>query len=208
MESISCEKDTILVLYPEKGPLIEKNMLEKLLPYIVHVSSLDNPLEDKNILITTEEGISCPSSLTKIVINACNKYITENLIVTQVVETGPAIHHRPLFFGEKDCIIEVRFTVLGEKNSFETVLNHLQKLYPIEKKDDNSEILKLIQERLDLGMDKYGHGVRVKEDTRKWGCDNDSWLEMELQEVLDGMIYTAAAIIRLQRNSRVKDLKL
>ena len=68
--------------------------------------------------------------------------------------------------------------------------------------------MKLIQERLDLGMDKYGHGVRVKEDTRKWGCDNDSWLEMELQEVLDGMIYTAAAIIRLQRNSRVKDLKL
>ena len=37
MESISCEKDgkdTILVLYPEKGPLIEKNMLEELLPYI------------------------------------------------------------------------------------------------------------------------------------------------------------------------------
>ena len=29
MESISCEKDTILVLYPEKGPLIEKKYVGK-----------------------------------------------------------------------------------------------------------------------------------------------------------------------------------
>lgn len=71
--------------------------------------------------------------------------------------------------------------------------------------DDNAEILKLIEDRMRFGRSKYGHGVRVDEDVSHiTRSKQDSWIEMQLEEVLDGMIYGAAAIIRLRR-SLIKD---
>ena len=66
--------------------------------------------------------------------------------------------------------------------------------------DQNDEILKLIKERMDLGLKRYGHGVQVNDDTRQWGTKKDNWSEMALEEVLDGMIYMAAQIIRILKN--------
>ena len=67
--------------------------------------------------------------------------------------------------------------------------------------DQNEEILKLIKERMDLGLKRYGHGVQVNDDTRQWGTKKDNWSEMALEEVLDGMIYMAAQIIRIINKS-------
>ena len=67
--------------------------------------------------------------------------------------------------------------------------------------DQNDEILKLIKERMDLGLKRYGHGVQVNDDTRQWGTKKDNWSEMALEEVLDGMIYMAAQIIRIINKS-------
>jgi len=64
--------------------------------------------------------------------------------------------------------------------------------------DDNDEILELIQARLDIGRDRYGHGIRVMDDTRSWGTPADSWAEMGLEEVLDLAIYLTAALVRLR----------
>lgn len=63
--------------------------------------------------------------------------------------------------------------------------------------DQNEEIIALIQKRMDLGRDRYGHGVRVSDDTRQWGTQANSWAEMALEEVLDGMIYMAAQLTRI-----------
>ena len=68
--------------------------------------------------------------------------------------------------------------------------------------DQNDEILKLIKERMDLGLKRYGHGVQVNDDTRQWGTKKDNWSEMALEEVLDGMIYMAAQIIRILKNNK------
>ena len=62
--------------------------------------------------------------------------------------------------------------------------------------DSNEEILKLIQDRFNLGKERYGHGLTVNHDTRKWGTKEDSWKEMALEEMLDGMIYITAQMIR------------
>ena len=75
-------------------------------------------------------------------------------------------------------------------------------------KDDNQKILDLLIERMEIGINRYGQGVRKDDDTRRFGCEDDSWLEMELQEVLDGMIYTATSILRLRDKLRVKQLRL
>lgn len=64
-------------------------------------------------------------------------------------------------------------------------------------KDDNEEILSLLKARMELGKKRYGHGVRIHDDTRQWGTQRDSWEEMMLEEALDGMIYSAAAMLRL-----------
>lgn len=55
--------------------------------------------------------------------------------------------------------------------------------------------------RLELGLKKYNHGVRVDDDTRDWGTPVNSWLYMAKEEFLDAIIYIAADYIR------VKDLK-
>ena len=68
-----------------------------------------------------------------------------------------------------------------------------------EKKDDNEEILDLIKERLELGKERYGHGVIVNDDTTKYGTENNDWQSMAMEEMLDGMVYIAASMIRYKR---------
>ena len=69
--------------------------------------------------------------------------------------------------------------------------------------DDNEEIMNLLKARLTLGKQRYGHGVRIDDDTRQWGTDTDSWETMMMEEALDGMIYAAAQLLRIKnrRNS-------
>lgn len=66
-------------------------------------------------------------------------------------------------------------------------------------KDYNQEILKMIQERMEIGKERYGHGLRVEDDTRQWGTKEDSWTEMGLEEALDLVIYLSAQILRIQK---------
>ena len=73
--------------------------------------------------------------------------------------------------------------------------------------DDNKEIMELLQARLNLGKERYGHGVRVDEDTRTFGTEENDWELMALEEMLDGLIYTTAAIIRLRRKKSESEIK-
>lgn len=68
--------------------------------------------------------------------------------------------------------------------------------------DDNAEIMELLKKRLELGKQRYGHGVRVNDDTRQWGTETNDWELMMLEEALDGMIYSAAAMIRVMRSKK------
>jgi hypothetical protein len=58
-------------------------------------------------------------------------------------------------------------------------------------------ILDELTGRLELGLRKYNHGVRVDDDTRDWGTPVNSWLHMAREEFLDAMIYVAADYIRV-----------
>lgn len=71
--------------------------------------------------------------------------------------------------------------------------------------DDNLEILSLLQERLKLGKERYGHGVIVNDDTTKYGTQDNNWESMMIEEALDGMIYAAAQLIRLKRMRMEKE---
>ena len=54
--------------------------------------------------------------------------------------------------------------------------------------DDNEDIIRIasmwypfvgdIKARLAIGLETYGHGVRVEDDTTQWGTEVNSWLEM------------------------------
>ena len=69
----------------------------------------------------------------------------------------------------------------------------------VENYDDNKEILELLKERMEMGIDKYGHGVKVNQNTQDFGTKDDDWELMALEEMLDGLIYTTASIIRYRR---------
>jgi phage-related minor tail protein len=66
--------------------------------------------------------------------------------------------------------------------------------------DDNEEIMELLRGRLALGRERYGHGVRVDEDVTAFGPAANDWELMALEEMLDGLVYITASIIRLRRN--------
>ena len=72
--------------------------------------------------------------------------------------------------------------------------------------DDNKEIIQYlvwlypfldaIEARLAIGVETYGHGVRVNDDTTQWGTKRNSWLEMALEELDDLAIYVQADELR------------
>ena len=67
--------------------------------------------------------------------------------------------------------------------------------------DDNPKILELLKQRLELGVERYGHGVRVHDDTTQYGTKTNNWDEMAFEEILDGLIYAAAAYLQREDDS-------
>ena len=45
----------------------------------------------------------------------------------------------------------------------------------------------------------------VNDDTRKYGTEDNDWELMALEEMLDGLIYTTASIIRLRRQRKSQE---
>lgn len=74
--------------------------------------------------------------------------------------------------------------------------------------DDNKEIVALILKALSTGQKEYGHGFRVFDDTTQFGTEDDSWIEMALEEALDMSLYLAAALIRLKKIEARRGQKL
>ncbi len=56
--------------------------------------------------------------------------------------------------------------------------------------------MECIEKRLEVGRERYGHGVRSWDTTTTWGTQTDSWLEMAKEEFLDGAIYLITDYIR------------
>lgn len=54
--------------------------------------------------------------------------------------------------------------------------------------------------RLELGLKRYNHGVRVDDDTRTWGTPTNSWMDMAREELLDSVIYIIADYVRQVRS--------
>lgn len=72
--------------------------------------------------------------------------------------------------------------------------------------DDKDFILKIINERLSFGRQKYGHGVRVRQNLSQYETNwsgslpSMDWTKMMLEEVVDGLVYTSAQIILTKEN--------
>jgi len=62
-------------------------------------------------------------------------------------------------------------------------------------------IITAVNDRLKLGKERYGHGVIVDTDTTKFGTPSNDLILMALEEMLDGLVYISASIIRLNRKS-------
>jgi hypothetical protein len=66
-----------------------------------------------------------------------------------------------------------------------------------EFEDDNQRILEIIKQRMVVGQERYGHGMRISDDTKQYGTRTNSWSEMGLEEILDLVIYLSAQILRV-----------
>jgi hypothetical protein len=77
-----------------------------------------------------------------------------------------------------------------------SVLYHLLKAYECIHGTENITLLKRVIERMELGQERYGHGIRLNDDTRQWGTKKNSWMEMCEEEIIDGIIYSIADHLR------------
>lgn len=71
------------------------------------------------------------------------------------------------------------------------------------RRDDNDELLKLLIARLNLGRERYGHGIRISDDITQYGPGDNNWELMAEEELLDGMVYLGANLIRRRRERRL-----
>lgn len=62
-----------------------------------------------------------------------------------------------------------------------------------------------MEERLKIGKERYGHGVRSWDDTTTWGTPTNSWLEMAREEFYDGIVYLITHYIRTYGISKQED---
>ena len=76
---------------------------------------------------------------------------------------------------------------------------------PSEEKNYPTIINGLLNDRLALGRERYGHGVIVDQDTTKFGTKENDWILMGLEELLDGLVYISASIIRENRKKTESD---
>ena len=53
-------------------------------------------------------------------------------------------------------------------------------------------IKRRLTDRMKLGSERYGHGVRPSDDTRQWGTKENDWFEMAEEELLDAIMYINA----------------
>jgi hypothetical protein len=84
-------------------------------------------------------------------------------------------------------------------------LNKLNDILGLNEPDDNKVLLKLLKDRLNLGRERYGHGVRIDDDIGQYGPQGgNNWELMAEEELLDGMIYLGANLIRRRRERRLK----
>ena len=65
--------------------------------------------------------------------------------------------------------------------------------------DSNDEIISLIRGRLELGRQRYGHGVILDDDTTAYGTERSSWTLMALEEALDLAVYLSARLLQVLR---------
>jgi len=73
--------------------------------------------------------------------------------------------------------------------------------------DANDEIISMIKDRLELGRQRYGHGVILDDDTRAYGTERSSWTLMALEEALDLAIYLSARLIQVLRKEEQEEEK-
>lgn len=87
-------------------------------------------------------------------------------------------------------------------------LVHLFKEMLQENTEWTDDLREKICSRIQKGLDIYGHGIRVNDDTREYGTKDDSWLEMCEEEILDAIIYSAAAKVRMIRRTMMRGASL
>lgn len=64
-----------------------------------------------------------------------------------------------------------------------------------------------INNRLEFGLKKYGHGVDINGNMGKYTQSGmDSFLEMQIEEILDGIIYTVCSYLRIKTIEEYNEL--
>lgn len=121
-------KYILLAFKPEEGEYVKEKNIKKLIPIMKrHCNKFIYNFNNINIYDGNIDFLHSNISDIYQILKICNDKISEKIIVCQYTSTGPAIRHRPLYFGLNNSKngIEIKFTKLGDFNTIEKAIEYL-----------------------------------------------------------------------------------
>ena len=120
-------KYILVTLKPEEGYFVKKEYIEKLIPIMKeHCKKFTNNFNNIDICEGNVNFNNSNKNDINQILKICINKISEKIIISQYTSTGPAIRHRPLYFGlNNQNGIEIKFTKLGEFNTIEKAIDCL-----------------------------------------------------------------------------------
>ena len=150
MQAFEYKKDNTIIgilHQPDTGDLLNQEHMKILENLYLKNNSIINELSESDRIIvskmyivedgkysfnelTVDEKENLIDSISNIIRVYHNK-LTERVIVPQDMGKGPAIRHRPLYFGfgDDNKSIIVKYTTFGDFNNFNTALSCLNAIY-------------------------------------------------------------------------------
>jgi hypothetical protein len=150
MQAFEYKRDNTIVgllHQPDTGELLNQEHMKILENLYLKNNSIINELSESDRIIvskiciiedgkygfndiTVEEEENLVNSISNIIRVYHNK-LTQRIIVPQYMGQGPAIRHRPLYFGfgDNNKSIIVKYTTFGDFNNFNAALSCLNAIY-------------------------------------------------------------------------------
>ena len=84
-------------------------------------------------------------------------------------------------------------------NDNNEIVGYIEEVLSTSFAQDVTDIMPKIERRLEIGIERYGHGIIALDDTTQYGTESNDWLEMMEEECLDALVYCASKRAQMKR---------
>ena len=84
-------------------------------------------------------------------------------------------------------------------NDNNEIVGYIEEVLSTSFAQDVTDIMPKIERRLEIGIERYGHGIIALDDTTQYGSESNDWLDMMEEECIDALVYCASKRAQMKR---------